>query len=201
MGTWLRENAGKLALVCWVWCNILEQPESNGIKKFSRNREQRLKQLGTQLLQRRQLIVASNRGPFEYRRRGGNIVPIKTSGGLVTVLNPLTRFLPFTWISSANLDQPSTVSLMDHTNRALIYEDSMDLRLRYVRTPRNVYFQHYNVFSNPFLRFLQHSIWDLTYSPDIDASIYDAWEQGYIPMNKAFANLIVQEAEKGKYPP
>ncbi len=44
-------------------------------------------------------------------------------------------------------------------------------------------------------------MWNPPYSPNVDASIHDAWETGYIPVNQAFANAIIAEARENQLPP
>ena len=66
-------------------------------------------------------------------------------------------------------------------------------------TPRRVYHKYYNVVCNPLLWFLQHYMWNPPYNPTVDASVHNAWETGYVPVNQAFAKQVVEEAkESGK---
>ena len=73
--------------------------------------------------------------------------------------------------------------------------------MRYVVTPRRVYHKFYNIFCNPLLWFLQHYMWSSPYNPNVDDSVYDAWETGYIPVNRAFAEAVVDEAKHSASPP
>jgi len=43
-------------------------------------------------------------------------------------------------------------------------------------------------------------MWDCTHSPNIDHVVYDAWENGYIPVNEAFARAIIDEVAGDKTP-
>ena len=58
------------------------------------------------------------------------------------------------------------------------------------------YHQYYNVISNPLLWFLQHYLWDTPRSPDITDEIWDAWHNGYVAVNRLFADEIVAAAEQ-----
>jgi trehalose 6-phosphate synthase len=37
-------------------------------------------------------------------------------------------------------------------------------------------------------------MWNPPYNPNVDAAVHDAWETGYIPVNQAFANAVIEEA-------
>ena len=73
--------------------------------------------------------------------------------------------------------------------------------LRYVVTPRRVYHKYYNVLCNPLLWFLQHYMWNPPYNPNVDASVHDAWQGGYLPVNQAFAQEVVRQARSNELPP
>jgi len=75
------------------------------------------------------------------------------------------------------------------------------LYLRFIVSPRKTYHKFYNIFCNPLLWFLQHHMWDCCRSPNIDLAIYDAWENGYVPVNQAFAQAIVDTVALSDPPP
>jgi trehalose 6-phosphate synthase len=64
-----------------------------------------------------------------------------------------------------------------------------------------VYHKFYNIFCNPLLWFLQHYMWSSPFTPNVDESVYDAWETGYIPVNRSFAEAVVEEAQYSPSPP
>ena len=78
---------------------------------------------------------------------------------------------------------------------------SQKLYLRFVTSPRNVYHKFYNIFCNPLLWFLQHYMWNSPYTPNFDAKVYDAWENGYVAVNRAFAEAAIDEAANDKTHP
>jgi len=57
-----------------------------------------------------------------------------------------------------------------------------------------VYHKYYNTFCNPLLWFLQHYMWSASYTPSVDSAVHDAWENGYVAVNRAFADAVVAEA-------
>ena len=151
----------------------------------------RLEELARSLLRQRYLILASNRGPVEHHYIEGEIRITRGSGGVVTALGSLGRVVPFTWVASALGEADRQAAQMARGSYISIPLDNVSFR--YVVSPSRMYHKYYNVFSNPFLWFLHHSLWDLTYTPEIDRSIYDAWDKGYVPVNRAFASVILEE--------
>ena len=93
-------------------------------------------------------------------------------------------------IASASRDGPYRSPLPGHK-----------INLKYVVTPRRVYHKYYNVLCNPLLWFLQHYMWNPPYNPNVDASVHDAWQGGYIPVNQAFADAVVDQARVSELPP
>jgi len=64
---------------------------------------------------------------------------------------------------------------------------------RFVVLPRDVYRKYYEIFANRVLWFLQHYLWNAPYEPVINARIWDAWHNGYVRANEAFAGAIVAQ--------
>ena len=44
-------------------------------------------------------------------------------------------------------------------------------------------------------------MWSAPYTPNIDSTVYDAWHTGYVPVNRAFADAIIDEASANDDPP
>jgi len=62
----------------------------------------RLRELCSTKLSQRRLILASNRGPIEYHlTQGGQLEARRGSGGVVTALSSLSRYVELDWIASA----------------------------------------------------------------------------------------------------
>ena len=61
-----------------------------------------LEQLCSQRLSQRRLILASNRGPIEYHlAKDGQLQARRGSGGVVTALTNLSKYIELSWIASA----------------------------------------------------------------------------------------------------
>ena len=145
----------------------------------------------------RKLIVVSNRGPVSFRRDGnGERTARRGGGGLVTALRSLVSHHDVTWIASAMSDEDRAVA--EEANGEAIDERARDgspFRLRLVAADEAAFDRFYNVFSNPILWFLQHYLWELAHTPTVDQGIHAAWDEGYVPVNGAFADAVVAELE------
>jgi trehalose 6-phosphate synthase len=146
---------------------------------------------------RRKLIVVSNRGPASFTRtEDGNRVARRGGGGLVTALRSLVAHHDVTWIASAMTDEDRAVAL-ESGGEAIeeVARDGSPYRLRLVAHDPAAYDWFYNVVANPTLWFLQHYLWALAYAPDIDPGLHHAWDDGYVPVNRAFAEAAVAELD------
>jgi trehalose 6-phosphate synthase len=148
------------------------------------------------VLDGRPLIIASNRGPVTIsREENGEIQYQKGGGGLVTALAGLAGNVNSTWIASAATDVERE---WGHVEIPLL-DGSDEITVEYINIEENRYNLYYNVIANPLLWFLQHSMWDFIRSPNIDRSTWEAWEKGYVAVNRQYADAIadlVLESEK-----
>src|SRR3954464_9492894 len=46
------------------------------------------------------------------------------------------------------------------------------------------------------LWFIQHSLWELAYTPKVDGAFHNAWRNGYIVANEGFASAVLAELER-----
>jgi trehalose 6-phosphate synthase len=148
-------------------------------------------------LDRRKLIVVSNRGPASFGREpGGERVARRGGGGLVTALRSLVSHHDVTWIASAMTEEDRVVAA-ETGNEPIdeVARDGSPYRLRLVAHDEAAYDWFYNVVANPTLWFLQHYLWDLKSGPDVDHGLHHAWEEGYVPVNRAFADAVSAELE------
>ena len=161
-----------------------------------------LKELCDTVLSQRPLILVSNRGPVEHQITSENRPEAsRGSGGVVTALSSLIQSVEFTWVASAMGQGDRAVSSNGQGRRLKSPLPGHKINLRYVVTPRRVYHKYYNVLCNPLLWFLQHYMWNPPYNPNVDASVHDAWKEGYIPVNQAFARAVIEEAQEDQRPP
>ena len=141
--------------------------------------------------ERRQLIVVSNRSPIAYGRVDGERVARRGAGGLVTALAPLVSHHNVTWIASAISEEDRDVAAAGTVDE--IARDGSRYRLRLVAHDPSGYDLYYNVIANPALWFVQHGLWELKQDPGRDLG--QAWDDGYVPVNRTFADAVVEELE------
>lgn len=144
---------------------------------------------------RRRLIVVSNRGPASYvRAEDGTRVARRGGGGLVTALRGLLRLHDVTWIASAMTPEDRVVAA--ETASEPLHDRARDgsaYALRLVAHDPGAYDAFYNVIANPLLWFVQHQLWPHGSAPDIDDRIHAAWDEGYVAVNRAFADAVLAE--------
>jgi trehalose 6-phosphate synthase len=106
-------------------------------------------------------------------RRGG--------GGLVTALRGLLEHHDVTWIASATTEEDRVVAVESggRGEVVLVAHDPV------------AYDRYYNVIANPLLWFIQHELWGLALRPNIDRFVHEAWDEGYVAVNRAFADAVV----------
>src|SRR6476646_10859901 len=132
---------------------------------------------------RRKLIVVSNRGPVTYSREDGKRSARRGGGGLVTALRGLIAHHDVTWIASAMSDEDRAIAAEHDGSFEETTRDGHSYRLRLIAHDSPAYERFYNVVANPALWFVQHR---LPLRP-LGAQFRDAWDEGYVPVNAAFA--------------
>ncbi|MFC2024541.1 trehalose-6-phosphate synthase, partial [Chloroflexota bacterium] len=163
--------------------------------------ESRLRELCRQRLAPRRIILASNRGPTEYHfTENGELKSRRGSGGVVTALSSLSRYVELDWIASAMGRGDREVARIKE-GESFKAPDSDNLYLRFLVFSRSTYHKYYNVICNPLLWFLQHYMWNSPTTPNIDMLTHDAWENGYVPVNQAFAKAVIEEASSSELAP
>jgi trehalose 6-phosphate synthase len=139
---------------------------------------------------RHDLIIASNRGPVTFAFGEDQQLDCQRgSGGLVTALTGLARHSQACWIACA-LSEADQV----WGEGEITLSDQEILQVKFLIPEEHQYEGYYNTISNPLLWFLQHSMWDVPRAPVIDRSTWKAWEEGYVAVNRMFAQAIAAEA-------
>ncbi len=143
-----------------------------------------------------QPILVSNRGPVElWVGDNGRLAGRRGSGGVVTALSALSHYLQLTWVAAAMSDGERDV--VERFGAGVQWKrGGQQLNLRLVTAPRAVYRRYYTVFANPFLWFLQHYLLNVADDEAFPVEANKAWSRGYLPMNRAFADALVQAARE-----
>jgi trehalose 6-phosphate synthase len=155
------------------------------------------------LLRRVQPIIVANRAPLVLEPadplRGGAERLVKGSGGLVTALSSLAVATRALWVAAARHEQDRRLAERGDPAE-LRTEDGTDYRVAFIQPSPAAYDLYYNVISNPLLWFIQHYLWDLAREPVVDDSIRHAWTEGYVAVNRMFADRVVREAAASDRP-
>jgi trehalose 6-phosphate synthase len=147
----------------------------------------------------RTLIVASNRGPVTFSAEDdGTFTARKGSGGVVTAVAAIARERQPIWIAAAMTEgDRARAEMAKRRGEGLIgFGEPSQFRLRFVVPSAESYHQYYNVISNPLLWFLQHYLWDTPRTPDITAETWAAWHDGYVAVNRLFADEVLAACDQ-----
>ena len=141
-------------------------------------------------------VVVSNRGPVTLSRgEDGTREYSRGAGGLVTALNAVVRRGEgVVWIASARSDEDAALA-----KESAPYEVE-DLRVVFVEHADATYDLMYNTLANPLLWFVQHGLYDLPRSPRLGDDTREAWEDGYVPVNRNFARAVAETVGDGPAP-
>jgi trehalose 6-phosphate synthase len=137
---------------------------------------------------RRKLLVVANRAPVTYE--GG--VAKRGGGGLVTALAGLIAHHDVTWVASAMSDDDRAIAAERGGSFEETTRDGDTYRLRLVSHDLPAYDLFYNVVANPALWFLQHRLPLRPLGPEFR----EAWDEGYVPVNEAFAAATLEELDR-----
>jgi trehalose 6-phosphate synthase len=146
----------------------------------------------------RAVVIVSNRGPVTLAFDGfGGFKFQRGSGGLVTALHGLGKRNDLTWISSAM----SEADAVWGEGVTPFWVEGGEMRVKFILPTEEAFQGYYNVIANPLLWFLQHSMWDVPRSPVIDKATWQAWEDGYVQVNRMFAEAIAERVGKNDHRP
>jgi trehalose 6-phosphate synthase len=132
------------------------------------------------------IVIVSNRAPVTFSQsESGERIYSRGAGGLVTALSAVSRRSENAiWIASAQGEEDVRVS-----REPAPYEVE-DLRVTLVEHDSGAYDLMYNKLANPLLWFVQHGLYDLPYTPVLGEDTKRAWEEGYIPISRNFAEAV-----------
>jgi trehalose 6-phosphate synthase len=137
----------------------------------------------------RRLIMASNRGPIEHSfDENGRVRRHDAAGGVAIALANVARREAVTWIAAAASDADKAVAILGQPVKI-----GPDSSLKLLNLPESAYHAFYESFCNPILWFVQHSIGDMLCGPDLPQEAFASWQEGYLPVNQAFAEAIIDE--------
>ena len=116
-------------------------------------------------------------------------------GGLVTALSSADRLKNVSWVTSAEASGLSAVKRRAGGGQPQRSSPWLVDTHRYVSTSQRAYEAFRNVACN-WLWFLQHQMWGDLAGDRVVGGIAGSWKDGYVPVNRAFAQATVREVER-----
>jgi trehalose 6-phosphate synthase len=169
------------------------------VEQLSLEHQRRLEAISARLLADRTLILASNRGPVEFRHNEqGQIEGSRGSGGLVTAISSISRFAAPIWIAAAMTDADREQAAQSKGELIRWQTEEVCFDLRFVTPDPQDYRRYYNEIANPLLWFLQHYMWDAPRTPNITEDVWEAW-RSYERVNAVFVEAIMQEIARADH--
>ncbi len=146
--------------------------------------------LPTDFLSRRALIIAANWGPVVFEpAEDGSLRFQHVVGGLVTALTSVCQHTDATWIACAQTEADAAWREGDIP----LADSGHTIRVQFLSPEAAAYQGYSNVIANPLLWFLQHSMWDVPRLPVINRATWRAWQDGYVAVNRLFAEAIARQ--------
>jgi len=169
-------------------------PQDSVLEESLRHRFQTLQ---ADFFSNRALIIAANRGPGTFETTKDSHTRFhRGEGGLVTALIDVCRHADATWIACARTEADATWG----EGSVPLADDGSAVRVQFLLPEPSAYEGYYNVIANPLLWFLQHSMWDIPRAPVINRDTWQAWEHGYVVINRLFADAIAKQVLATSHP-
>jgi trehalose 6-phosphate synthase len=154
------------------------------------------------------VVLLSHRGPATFRRTRSGLVLKRGAGGLVTALMGLAEHLgDAVWVCAAASETDALIAA-EHEGHSIEIAFSPDLHVveepasgpslnvRYVDVAPDQHAKFYTQIANPLLWFVQHGLYGLAAEPDITADVHEAYEEGYVAVNRQFADAVTAEVAR-----
>jgi trehalose 6-phosphate synthase len=144
-------------------------------------------------------IVVANRAPISLKPADPDLGRpervVKGAGGLVTALGALVQATGASWIAASMGEGDRELCRRGQDGLVpLKSEDGSSFRVGYITPTPAQYNAYYNNIANPLLWFTQHYLWDLASAPQIDDTTIADWRDGYVEVNRQFADRVVAQA-------
>ena len=156
------------------------------------------------------VVLLSHRGPASFRRTRSGVTAKRGAGGLVTALMGLAEHLDdAVWVCAAATEADAAVAA-EHEGHSIEIEFTPEpqvvpedeeaagpsLSVRYVEVEPERHRMFYGEIANPLLWFVQHGLYGLATAPDIDEEKHRSFTDGYVAVNRQFADAVADEVEQ-----
>jgi trehalose 6-phosphate synthase len=112
-------------------------------------------------------------------------------GGVAVALTAAADGRDLSWIAGACTDADRAVARS--VGRLRFGSRGM---LRLAPIPESVAKPYYNLFCNPVIWFVQHGLAGELQLPDLERDLRESWLTGYLPANRLFADLVIEEIDR-----
>jgi len=139
------------------------------------------------------VVLASNRGPVSFVRTKTGLHTKGAAGGASPALDAVARRLGDRafWVAAA-ISDADREAIASGDARAVA--DELGYGFNLLDFDPEVYASYYNEVANRMLWFANHCLWDEVGLTAADL-VADAWDHGYEPVNRAFADEIASHLE------
>ena len=129
------------------------------------------------------IVLVSNRGPNDFIWQDERWVPRTASGGLVSMIEPLSRQAEVSWFCCVSEPRSANGARSALWTTA---EDQRDPQHHVVPVPlpAKIYQAYYGAISNEVLWMLQHHLVGQFGYSSLDAARHHAWNKGYLEANR-----------------
>jgi len=156
------------------------------------------------------VVLLSHRGPATFRRTRSGLSLKRGAGGLVTALMGLAEHLDdAVWVCAAASPADALIA-SEHEGHSIeiglspelhvVEEDDIEVgpsvNVRYVEVDKHRHQQFYTQIANPLLWFVQHGLYGLSTEPQFTADTHKAYDDGYVAVNRQFAEAVSEEVER-----
>jgi trehalose 6-phosphate synthase len=170
--------------------SVRQRPRRDAVS--TEERRARCAALEAEFFAERALIIAANRGPVTFQPgphgEPGDVSIERGEGGLVTALADLASRCGGSWIGAARTPEDVAFGAGD----VRLAPGGRPVRVELLDLPEDAYEGYYNQIANPLLWFLQHWMWNVVSAPIITRETWRAWNEGYVPVNRLFAQALAR---------
>jgi len=135
------------------------------------------------------ILLVSNRGPNDFVWQDRCWVPRPASGGLVSMIEPLSRQPDVTWFCCVS-EPTAANSAREALWTTAADQTDAERHVVPVPLPARIYQAYYGAISNEVLWMLQHHLAGQFGYSSLDANRHHAWNQGYLEANRRMVVAI-----------
>ncbi|MES2569402.1 MAG: HPr family phosphocarrier protein [Verrucomicrobiota bacterium] len=134
------------------------------------------------------VVIIANRGPHDFVWEAGHWVAKPSTGGLVSMIEPLARQPNVAWFCCVS-EPPGSENDRDTLYTTAKDQTDPDLNVVPVPLPADIYREYYGVISNEILWMLHHHLVGQFGYATLDENSHRAWE-AYLEANRRMAEGV-----------